>query len=336
MDKLKKKYESLIEKNITSINIGNRDIIINKTNLSKSLEELNLADYSGFIIINFEEKFKLIPIKKLKFCIYNLDNIERVINIKENNTFSTALNNLKQNYYSNNSYFDPVFYYKQNQNQNIIITNGMKKKEISKLNLPNDIVIYVKINYADKKCIKFIWENNNNKKYKFEAGIKEKFHSVAINFMKTSVEFLDNIILAFFIKQKNNNKKIIETEIVYCFDTLDKMDIIKNNEIYFQTRKDKSIIVPPEILRFNNENFDKNRYIDLIFKNSKNYQNYLLTVDLDETFEEILFRLKREYNLFRSMKIALYQGNKLDKEEKRESKIRYLIKDGGYVILIIL
>ena len=212
----------------------------------------------------------------------------------------------------------------------------MKKKEISKLNLPNDIVIYVKINYADKKSIKFIWENNNNKKYKFEAGIKEKFHSVAINFMKTSVEFLDNIILAFFIKQKNNNKKIIETEIVYCFDTLDKMDIIKNNEIYFQTRKDKNIIVPPEILRFNNENFDKNRYIDLLFKNSKNYQNYLLTVDLDETFEEILFRLKRKYNLFRSMKTALYQSNDLGKEEKRESKIRYLINDGQYVIFIML
>ena len=334
LDKLKKKYESLIEKNITSLNIGNRDIIINKTNLSKTLEELNLVDYSGFIIINIEEKLKLMMIKRLKCCLYNLDNIERAINIKENNTFSSALNNLKKNYDLNsNIYFDPIFYYEQNQK--IKITNDMTKKEIFKLNLPDYIIIYMKLNYKDKIIIKFILENNNNKKYKFKAGIKEKFHSVAINFMKTSEEFLDNIIYAFFIKQKNNNKKIIETETVYCFDTLDKMDLIKYKEIYFETRKDKNIL-PKEILKFNNENFDKNRYINLIFKNSLTIQSYPITADLDETFEEILFRLKREYNIFRTMKTALYQGNSLDLEEKRELKIRYLIKYGQYDILIML
>ena len=334
LNKLKRKYESLIDKNITSLNIENRVIIINKTNLSKTLEELNLVDYSGFIIINFDEKIKLIPIKKLKFCLYNLDNKERVINIEENNIFSTALNNFKKTYALNNIYFDPIFYYEQNQK--IKITNEMTKKEISKLNIPDDIIIYMKINYADKKIINFIWENNNNKKYEFEAGIEEKFHSVAINFMKTSEEFLDNIIYTFFIKQKNNDKKIIETETVYYFDILDKIEITKNNEIYFETRKDKNETLPQEILEFNNANFDKNRYSNLKFKNSLTIQLYSLFADIDETFEEILFRLKREYNIFRNMKTALYQGNNLSAEEKRESKIRHLIKDGENVILIML
>lgn len=334
LDELKKKYDSLIDKNITSLNIENRVIIINKTNLSKTLEELNLVDFSGFIIINIEEKFKLIPIKKLKFCIFNLDNIERVINIKENNTFATALNNLKNNYDLNDFFFDPIFYYYQNEK--IKITKDIAKKEISKLNLPDNSIIYIKINDIKTISIKFIWENNNNKKYAFKAGIKEKFHSVAINFMKTSEEYYDNIIYAFFIKQKNNNKKIIETETVYCFDILEKMDIIKNNEIYFETRKDKSIPLPSEILRFNNENFNKNRYINLRFKNSQTIQVYPLTVDLDEAFEEILYRLKREYNTFRNMRTALYQANNLAAEEKRESKIRYLIKDGQYDILIMI
>jgi hypothetical protein len=36
------------------------------------------------------------------------------------------------------------------------------------------------------------------------------------------------------------------------------------------------------------------------------------------------------------MKTALYQGNNLAAEEKRESKIRHLIKDGENVILIML
>ena len=231
-------------------------------------------------------------------------------------------------------FFDPIFYYYQNEK--IKITKDIAKKEISKLNLPDNSIIYIKINDIKTISIKFIWENNNNKKYAFKAGIKEKFHSVAINFMKTSEEYYDNIIYAFFIKQKNNNKKIIETETVYCFDILDKMDIIKNNEIYFETRKDKSIPLPSEILRFNNENFNKNRYINLRFKNSKTIQVYPLTVDLDEAFEEILYRLKREYNTFRNMRTALYQANNLAAEEKRESKIRYLIKDGQYDILIMI
>ena len=146
---------------------------------------------------------------------------------------------------------------------------------------------------------------------------------------------MDNIIYAFFIKQKNNIKKIIETETVYCFDILDKMNIIKNNEIYFETRKDKNETLPQEILEFNIKNFDKNRYINLEFKNSLT-DPYSLFADLDETFEEILFRLKRENKIFRSRKTALYQGISLTREEKRKSKIRYLIKDGVYVILIML
>ena len=52
------------------------------------------------------------------------------------------------------------------------------KKNLTELNIPENEIIFIKINYKDNTQVnfKFIWVNGNNKRYNYEAGKKEKFH----------------------------------------------------------------------------------------------------------------------------------------------------------------
>ena len=51
------------------------------------------------------------------------------------------------------------------------------KKNLTELNIPENELIFIKINYKDNTPVKFefVWINENNKRYNYEAGKKKNF-----------------------------------------------------------------------------------------------------------------------------------------------------------------
>ena len=83
-------------------------------------------------------------------------------------------------------------------------------KPISELEIPKDAVIFIKTGIKDNTPITiiFVWVTGNNNRYHFTAGRKEKFHSVAIDFMSTCEEIIENTISRFYFKKQNITPKL--------------------------------------------------------------------------------------------------------------------------------
>ena len=368
---------------ILSVIHENRYLYLNNRNCFMTIEDLHLNNNSDYIIINFKEqpintnssitfqrneqvtiniiKKKLPPLPKMQFCIINLDDRKFEVDRKENLLFETILENLKKNNEElSNLIFDPIFY--TNRGEKIYIDDEKLKKTIKELNIPKDVVISIKATDKDNIPIniEFIWVNENNKKYEFKSGSKEKFHSVAMEFIGTFDEFINNIITRFY-KIKNNqdepvlytrendnilttgnqNFEIIETEFFSNFQTLDNLDISNDSEIFFETR----------LNTMNNSNqFLRNSYLMIsqfkeqgnriiTFKTSINNDIYFIIVNENEKFEEAIIKLRIAYPIIfkdAEIKSALLHAENLLSVEKKQLQIKNLnIHDNDFILIPI-
>ena len=313
-------------------------------------------------------KTKLAPIPKLHFCIINLESRKIDIEVKGNPTFENALENLKKRDEElKNLIFESIFYY--DRGEKIYIKEENFKKNISELNILKVEIIFIKINYKDNITInfEFVWVNENNKRYEFSARKKETFHSVAVEFMGRFNEFIDNVITQFYIFTTNINeddiilcaretadilstgnpntyKEIIETEFSCQFESLEKLRIDDGSEIFFETRK--NIDVNPgmnQLMRSTMRDqmimvsqFREQGNIMITFKTTLGDGPYIITVNEKEKFEEAIFKLRKEYPIFKDANIqgAMLNGENLFREEKRLSTIKDLqIKEKDNIII---
>ena len=375
MNELIGKYE-IKKKEIKSITLDNKYLYLNgpkKIHCFETIEQLNITEDTGFINIVFEvpqnnellNLNKLRPFSKLHFCIINLGNKKIDVDKNENLTFENTLDSLKQNDKElKDVLFESIFYY--NRGEKIKLEEKDFNKKISELNISEDILIYIRINYKDNTPINFdfIWVNENNKRYNHSAGKKETFHSVAIEFMELFDEFLDNNISQFYVLvnqdeleendtenvnilatgNQNTFMKIIETESEPNFETLEKLKIENGSEIFFMTRKGT------EIEERNNEIFRTTMRNSMImvsqmkekgikfltFKATDGTGPYVISVNENEKFEEAIFNLKKQVKKFNNLEIrtALLNGENLMREEKRTAKIIDLqIKETDIILL---
>ena len=369
------KYE-IKKKEIKSITLDNKYLYLNgpkKIHCFETIEQLNITEDTGFINIVFEvpqnnellNLNKLRPFSKLHFCIINLGNKKIDVDKNENLTFGNTLDSLKQNDKElKDVLFESIFYY--NRGEKIKLEEKDFNKKISELNISEDILIYIRINYKDNTPINFdfIWVNENNKRYNHSAGKKETFHSVAIEFMELFDEFLDNNISQFYVLvnqdeleendtenvnilatgNQNTFMKIIETESEPNFETLEKLKIENGSEIFFMTRKGT------EIEERNNEIFRTTMRNSMImvsqmkekgikfltFKATDGTGPYVISVNENEKFEEAIFNLKKQVKKFNNLEIrtALLNGENLMREEKLTAKIIDLqIKETDIILL---
>jgi len=143
--------------------------------------------------------------------MYNQFDSRKVeIEINENLPFNKALENLrKKDKDLENLIFESIFYYDRGEKKYIKEEEDMKKP-ISELEIPKDAVIFIKTGIKDNTPITiiFVWVTGNNNGYHFTAGRKEKFHSVAIDFMSTCEEIIENTITRFYFKKQNITPKL--------------------------------------------------------------------------------------------------------------------------------
>ena len=260
-----------------------------------------------------------------------------------------------------------MFYY--NLGEKIKLEENDFKKNLTELNIPKNELIFIKINYKDNTHIhfEFVWVNENNKRYNYEAGKKEKFHYVAMEFMGRHDEFLDNIITQFsifisdiskeetkYIDGENLNIlstdnpntfiKIIETGLICNFDTLEKLGIENGSEIFFITRKNTPIdpVMDAQFrttmrnsLIMSKEMISKGKKI-LTFKTTLGAEEYIIVANEKDKFKDVLVKLKRDYKIFNKLEInaAALNGNNLMREEKREAQIKDLEISEKDIILI--
>ena len=313
---------------------------------------------------------KLTPIPKLHFCIINLESRKIDIELKGNPTFENTLENLKQRDEGlKNLIFESIFYY--DRGETIYIEKESYKKTISELNILKVEIIFIKINYKDNTPInfEFVWKNENDKRYEFSAGKKETFHSVAVEFMGRFNEFIDNVITQFYIFTSNINedditlftkettnilptedpntfKKVLETEFSCQFENLEKLGIDNGSEIFFETRK--NINFNPEanqmmrstmrdnMIMYNQ--FREQGNIMITFNTTYGGGPYIITVNENETLEEAILKLRKDFPILKNANIpcAMLNGENLFREEKKLSKIKDLgIKERDNIILTI-
>ena len=380
MNELIGKYD-MKRNEIKSITLGNKYLYLNslnKINCLETLEQLNINDNTGFIDIILEIpenkdilKFnRLAPLPELHFCIINLENLKIDVE-KENNiiTFEQALENLRQkDPQLNNVLFESIFYY--DMGAKIKLEENDLKKNLTELNIPENEIIFIKINYKDNTRVnfKFIWVNGNNKRYNYEARKKEKFHNVAMEFMGKHDEFLDNIITKFsiyisdinkektkYIDGKNLNTlstdnqntfiKMIETELICNFETLEQLGIENGTEIFFITRKNTTIvpILDAQFLRTLRNSMIMPREMTakeqkiLKFKTIFGNEEYIIVANEKDKFQDVFLKLKTEYKIFNELEIkqVLLNGNNLMRKEKMDAQIKGLqIKETDIILII--
>ena len=201
----------------------------------------------------------------------------------------------------------------------------------------------------------------NNQIYDHQGGKKEKFHSVAIDFMGKNKEFINNyIITKFYTYQSNNNQyaetiysrenieitenpiiDIIETELKCNIQKLEELGLQDGSEIFFETRPNLSVNLIQNSMFFTNylyfSTFTKLGNKILKFRTTTG-QELLFTVNENEKFEEVIFRLKEANVILKDIEIksALLKGCDLLKEEKKNSKIKDLDIDDNDVILLAI
>ena len=365
---------------IKSITLGNKYLFLNsqnKINCLETIEQLNINENTGFIDIVLElpenneilNINKLAPLPKLHFCIINLENLK--IDVEKKNdiiTFEHALENLqKKDKQLNNVIFESVFYY--DMGAKIKLEENDFKKNLTELNIPEKELIFIKINYKDNTPVhfEFVWVNENNKRYNYEAGKKEKFHYVAMEFTGRHEEFLENIITQFsiyitdiskeetkYIDGENLNIlatdnpntfiKIIETELYCCFDSLEKLGIENGSEIFFMTRKNTPIdpVMDSQFrttlrnsMIMSKEMTAKGQKI-LTFKTSLGDEEYIIVANEKDKFQDVLLTLKKNYKIFNELEIkgVMLKGNNLMREETREAQVKDLEIDEKDIILI--
>lgn len=380
------KNEYLKKNDIESVLLGDRFLYLKHIQIVKNrsletIEQLNIDDNTGFIIIKVFEsqqnnvtnsqkletsnlnKSKLPPLLKLHFCLINLDSRKIDIVWEKDSIFSEALDNLRKNDKElSDVIFESIFYY--NRGEKIKIEGESLNKKIIQLAIPKDEIIFIKTNYKDNTPIKlkFIWVNGkNNQIYDHQGGKKEKFHSVAIDFMGKNKEFINNyIITKFYTYQSNNNQyaetiysrenleitenpiiDIIETELKCNIQKLEELGLQDGSEIFFETRPNLSVNLIQNSMFFTNylyfSTFTKLGNKILKFRTTTG-QELLFTVNENEKFEEVIFRLKEANVILKDIEIksALLKGCDLLKEEKKNSKIKDLDIDDNDVILLAI
>ena len=375
------KYDMKREE-IKSITFNNRFLYLNgqnKINCLETLEQLNINENSGFIdiILELPEKNemlnlnKLAPLPKLHFCIINLENLKIDVEKKKDIiTFEQALESLKQkNEQLKNVLFESIFYY--DMGAKIKLEEDDIKKELSELNIPEKELIFIRINYKDNTPVnfEFIWMNQNNKKYNYTAGKKEKFHYVVMEFMGRHDEFLENIITQFSIYISDISKedpefndgeninilptdnpntfiKILETELVCNFETLEKLGIENGSEIFFMTMENTQIdpITDAQFrttlrntMIISSQIKEKGQKL-LTFKTSLGDEQYIIIANEKEKFEDVILKLKKDYKIFNELEIkaVMLNGNNLMREEKRIAQIKDLdIKETDIILIMV-
>ena len=222
------KYDYLRKNEIRSVIYNNRYLYLTSRRCFETIEELRIDENSDSIYIEVEEKQESTVINnsqaineeeenninnespsvpKLKFCIINLDSRKVEIERNENIPFSNLLENLKKKDKEfENLNFESIFYYDRGEKKHIK-EEDMNKK-INELEIPEDEVIFIKTVIKDNTPINitFVCVTGYIRRYNFTAGKKENFHSVAIEFMSTCEEMVDNTITRFFYKKQNINQ----------------------------------------------------------------------------------------------------------------------------------
>ena len=252
--------------------------------------------------------------------------------------------------------FKSIFYY--DREVRIKIEGQNRNKKISELNIPKNEIIYIKVILEGNTpiTITFIWKYTNIR-YEFQTGRKEKFHSVAMEFMGIHNEFTYYIITKFYFNKNriiddelsidpiNNNCEInlddeIETEYDINIKTLEDLRITDGAEIFFETRYNIKVNDSEKLYKSYCEfNFlNEKGFKMLAFKTSKNDRTYPIIVNERDKFKDAIFIFKRDYSEFQNSKInaALLRGTDLMREEKYQSEIKDLnIKYDEFIILII-
>ena len=382
------KYEYLRKNEILSVVLENRYLFLKNISVInnrclETIEQLNINNNIGFIKLEVVEqrkdnvnisqnnetlnlnKPKLPPLPKLRFCFINLEN--RIIELErnENLIFNDILENLrKKDEELPDIIFESIYY--RDRMEKIEIEGQKLNKKLNELNIPKDSIIFVKTNFKDNTPInfEFIWVNENYKRYNFSAGKKQKFHSVAIDFIGTFNEFINkNIITKYYIYKSDNNQnlptncikenvnilttenqniEILEMEYNCNFNSLEDLGIGNGSEIFFETIPNmfantlqKSNILTSYLFF---DNFRNSGNILINFRTSRGGEGYPLSVNEKETLEEVLIKLKREYKIFQENEIigVALRGETLSLEEKRKSQIKDLnITSNDYILIAI-
>ena len=180
-------------------------------------------------------------------------------------------------------------------------------------------------------------------------------------------EFIDNVITQFYFFTTNINqdditlyarettnilstdnpntfKKIIETEYICQFENLEILGIDNGSEIFFETRK--NININPgmnQLMRSTMRDqmimvsqFREQGNIMITFKTTLGDEQYIITVNEKETFEEAIFKLKKDFPIFKDAIIqgAMLNGENLFREEKKLSTIKDLqIKEKDIILI---
>ena len=188
------------------------------------------------------------------------------------------------------------------------------------------------------------------------------------NFMGKHDEFLDNIITKFSIYISDINKeetkyidgenlnilstdnpntfiKIIETELICNFETLEQLGIENGTEIFFITRKNTTIvpILDAQFIRTLRNNMIMPREMTakeqkiLKFKTIFGNEEYIIVANEKDKFQDVFLKLKTEYKIFKELEIkqVLLNGNNLMRKEKMEAQIKDLqIKETDIILII--
>ena len=211
--------------------------------------------------------------------------------------------------------------------------------------------------------------NQNNKKYNYTERKKEKFHYVVMEFMGRHDEFLENIITQFSIYISDISKedpefndgeninilptdnpntfiKILETELVCNFETLEKLGIENGSEIFFMTRENTQIdpITDAQFrttlrntMIISSQIKEKGQKL-LTFKTSLGDEQYIIIANEKEKFEDVILKLKKDYKIFNELEIkaVMLNGNNLMREEKRIAQIKDLdIKETDIILIMV-
>ena len=232
------------------------------------------------------EEFKPIPnFIILHFTHITLgDNKIYDLNISTEETFSNAVNKLKEEYPIFKEYsFEEIFYDNKGETEILQTSEALNNKKIKKLNIDTDEIIYIKGDtYSDNIIeLNLIWSNKNDKKYIINADKKEIFHEVIRKFEQNYGEFEDNIITNMYTIMEK--KEIVE--------------ISKKNELAINLDKKRNIRIDTERLILkesidSKEEDEKSKNILRIKKMIKNIESD----NKDEHLKYYKYILERENN----------------------------------------
>ena len=189
-----------------------------------------------------------------------------------------------------------------------------------------------------------------------------------MEFMGRHDEFLENIITQFSIyisdiskeetkyidgenlniistEDPNTFIKIIETQSICNFETLEKLGIENGSEIFFVTRKNTPIdpVLDAQFrttlrntMIMSREMTAKGQKV-LTFKTSLGDEPYIIVANEKDKFQDIFIKLKTEHKIFNELEIkqVLLNGNNLMREEIMEAQIKDLqIKETDIILII--